>query len=182
MKKDFDRWVDEKGPGFFKKIGLKPGQKILDFGCGWGSNTMAAAKAVAPSGCVYALEKDEKAISRLLGSAGSRAIENIRIIGSGERASIPAGNGELDGVLLYDVIHDHYFDRSGRKKLFLEVKRVIKKEGMLSVFPHHIDEAGLETIKAEISGSGFIFRDMLRDTILHDSILIIDTVYNFIRE
>jgi ubiquinone/menaquinone biosynthesis C-methylase UbiE len=182
MKKDFDRWVDEKGPVFFKKIGLMPGQKILDFGCGWGSNTMAAAKAVAPSGCVYALEKDEDSISRLLVSAGSRAIENIRIIGSGEMASMPVGSGELDGVLLYDVIHDHYFDRAGRKKLFMEAGRVIKKKGLLSIFPHHIDKAGLVIIKAEISGAGFIFRDMIRGTILHDSELIIDSVYNFTRE
>jgi len=182
MKKDFDRWVDEKGPVFFKKLGIIPGQKILDFGCGWGSNTMAAAKAVAPSGYVYALEKDKEAIKRLLGSADDKAIENIRVIGSGEMASIPVDSGELDGVLLYDVIHDHYFDRAGRKKLLQEASRVIRKKGLLSVFPHHIDEEGLDIIKAEISGAGFTFRDMIRDNILHDSELIIDSVYNFTRE
>lgn len=182
MEKDFYKWVNEKGPVFFKKIGIRPGQRILDFGCGWGSNAMAMAKVVASSGCVYALEKDKDSIKKLMESADDEVKENIRIIESGEKDSIPIGNSELDGALLYDVIHDHYFDRTERKKLFLEVKRIIKKEGLLSVFPHHFDETGFEIVKEEISGSGFIFRDMLVDTILHDSKLILDKVFNFTRE
>ena len=50
------------------------------------------------------------------------------------------------------------------------------------MFPHHMDKAGINIIREEISDSGFTFRDFIRDTILHDSILIIDNVLNFTRD
>ena len=40
-----------------RKLGLKEGQKILDYGCGIGSYTFPAAKLVGEKGRVYALDK-----------------------------------------------------------------------------------------------------------------------------
>jgi ubiquinone/menaquinone biosynthesis C-methylase UbiE len=163
-------------------MGIKPGYKILDFGCGWGSNAIAMAKVVSPSGCVYALEKDRDSIKKLLETADSKVRANLKLIESRNKTSIPISDMELDGALLYDVIHDYYFDQAERKKLFLEIQRIIRKKGLLSVLPHHIDENGINIIKGEIMDAGFTFRNIIRDTILHDSTLIEDTVFNFIRD
>jgi ubiquinone/menaquinone biosynthesis C-methylase UbiE len=182
MEKDFNIWADEKGPIFFKKIGIGPGQKILDFGSGWGSNALALARLVAPMGYVYALEKEKDSIDKLRESAKARDIENIRIIEDSEEGLTYLEDGELNGALLFDVIHDYYFDQAERVKLFREMYRIIKKEGLLSVYPHHICEDEVNKIKQEIAEAGFTCRDILKTTVLHDSTLIQDRVLNFVKD
>ena len=39
------RWMAKDGIEFFKEIGIKSGQIILDFGCGRGHYSIPAAKA-----------------------------------------------------------------------------------------------------------------------------------------
>jgi len=41
--KDMDRWEKEDGVKFLRKVGLRPGQTVLDFGCGAGHYTIPAA-------------------------------------------------------------------------------------------------------------------------------------------
>ena len=45
------------------KARLKPGDNVIDVGCGTGSITVEAAKQVSPDGKVYAIDKDRKAIA-----------------------------------------------------------------------------------------------------------------------
>ena len=39
-----------KATGFLRRIGLKQGQTVVDFGCSVGSYTKAAARVVGPNG------------------------------------------------------------------------------------------------------------------------------------
>ena len=182
MFTDFEKWINNEGLVFFKKLGIKSGQNILDFGCGWGSNTIPVAKAVAPSGYVYALEKNEDYINKLLETADKYEMKNIKVLKSLRKISTSASDRGFDGVLLYDVIHDYYFDRPERKRLFIEMKRIIKKGGLLSVFPHHMSGRQIGEIKKEILCSGFLYRNRIRDKVLHDSVLISGIIYNFIKK
>jgi cobalt-precorrin-6B (C15)-methyltransferase len=45
------------------KARLKPGDNVIDVGCGTGSITVEAAKQVSPGGVVYAIDRDRKAIA-----------------------------------------------------------------------------------------------------------------------
>jgi ubiquinone/menaquinone biosynthesis C-methylase UbiE len=48
-----------------KRMGLEPGQIVLDYGCGSGSWSLAAARLVEPSGKVYAADVDPFALQRI---------------------------------------------------------------------------------------------------------------------
>ena len=180
MVNDLGKWMDGIGQDFFKKnLDIKSGQKILDFGCGCGSNAIVISKIVAPDGYVYAFEKDRDSISKMLSMVDKKSKKNLKVILAEEKSKTPIPGSELDIVLLYDVIHDHYFDCLERKILFREMNRIMKKRGMLSIFPHHISSDEIEIIKKEISNAGFEFSNKITSTIIHDSVLILDSVYNF---
>ena len=175
-----DKWINEIGQDFFKKnLGIRSGQKILDFGCGWGGNAIAISKIVAPNGYVYAFEKDRDSINKMLRIADGSSKKNLKIIIAKEKIRTPISDSELDAALLYDVIHDSYFNSLERKILFREMNRIIKRRGILSVFPHHISKDEIEIIKKEISDAGFEYSNKITRTIIHDSVLISGSVYNF---
>ena len=179
MNKDLDKWINEIGLEFFNNLGIGPGQKILDFGCGWGSNAIVISKIVGPGGYVYAFEKDKDSIDKLLSMIGGENKKSLKIIHAREKIKTSISGNELDAVLLYDVIHDAYFNPRERRSLFKEVNRIIKRKGLLSVFPHHIDSDAIKRIKKEIIDSGFEFSNKVTGIIIHDSTLITDTIYNF---
>ena len=177
-----DKWINEIGQDFFKKnLGIRSGQKILDFGSGWGGNAIAISKIVAPNGYVYAFEKDRDSINKMLRVADGSSKKNLKVIIAKEKIRTPIPDSELDVALLYDVIHDSYFNSLERKILFREMSRIVKRRGMLSVFPHHISSGEIEIIKKELSDAGFEYSNKITSTIIHDSILILDSVYNFIK-
>jgi len=60
-----------------EKIGIRRGQTVLDFGCGYGIYTIPAAKIVGEQGRVYALDKDKEALDDLMRKAESAGLRNI---------------------------------------------------------------------------------------------------------
>ena len=44
MEKEIEKWLETKGIEFLKKVGIKPGQTVLDFGCGKGNYSIPAAR------------------------------------------------------------------------------------------------------------------------------------------
>jgi ubiquinone/menaquinone biosynthesis C-methylase UbiE len=182
MISDLDKWINETGIDFFKKnLGIKKGQKVLDFGSGWGSNAIAISRIVGPQGRVYAFEKDTDSIKKMLNIAVKEDRKNIKVIHSAEKINIPVKNCELDAALLYDVIHDYYFNATEREILFVEMARILRKTGTLSVFPHHMNDMEIESIKMKILNTGFRYSGKITGFIIHDSKLIVDSVYNFLR-
>lgn len=65
MKSAMENWEKDKGINFLRKIGLKAGQTILDFGARNGHYSIPAAQAVGSSGVVYALDKNEHELKKL---------------------------------------------------------------------------------------------------------------------
>lgn len=109
-----------------RKLDLKGGQIILDYGCGIGSYTIPAAKLVGEKGKVYALDKQPSAIKTVQEKAKKEKLENIETILSNENINLP--DESVDIVLLYGVLPS----LKDPIRILKELYRILKPEGYLS--------------------------------------------------
>ena len=128
-----------------QEAGVKPGMTVLDFGCGPGSFTLAAAGLVGPEGRVYAFDIHPLALASVRRGAAKRSLNNVHAIDSGALGGIP--HGSVDLILLYDVLHDIPGDASALANL----RQLLKLRGVLSVSDHHLKE---NTLIAAIANGG----------------------------
>ena len=165
-RSDMRRWLDEEGVQALRKIGVKRGQAVLDFGCGKGNYTIPAARLVGEEGRVYALDKDERVLDKLMQRGESEGLSNIRRIDTSGEVEIRLENESVDVVLLYDIFW--YFPLADKRltKLLAEVRRVLKHQGLISVYPKHIDT---ERLKDKIERAGFHLKDEYLGVLLHDN-------------
>jgi 2-polyprenyl-3-methyl-5-hydroxy-6-metoxy-1,4-benzoquinol methylase len=186
MKDEIEIWEKESGVGFLKRIGIRPGQRILDFGARVGHYSIPAARIIGRDGIVYAMDKHHEALEDLKQKAFEQGLENINIIKSPGGTQISLEDESIDVVLLYDVLH--YMKKSDRKKLYAEVKRVLRGGAILSVYPKHVREdhpldefrnMGMEDVKKEIQDAGLSFNQKICDTLTHDDWLNKGCVLNF---
>ena len=186
MTNDMEKWEAKNGVAFLKKVGLKSGQTVLDFGCRVGHYTIPAANVVGNNGIVYAVDKEQQALNELEQKAVYLNLKNIRTINSSGRVQIDLENNSIDVVLFYDVLH--YHEKKDREKLYTEAYRILKQDGLLSVYPKHTLEdnpimefqnLSLGEIKQEIQNSNFVFGKKHCGLISHDDDLNQGCVLNF---
>jgi ubiquinone/menaquinone biosynthesis C-methylase UbiE len=184
MKSVTETWIEEAGEKSLKDIGIKRGQKVLDFGCGSGNYTIPAARIAGEEGLVYALDKDKRTLDELIRKAESMGLKNIIGLHTSIESGIGLDNESVDVVLLYDVLHYYYFSRAeDRRQLLREVYRVLKPGGFLSLYPSHLQsymEPKLEDVEREIQEASFYLESEYSGTlIVHDSNLEKGQVMNF---
>ena len=114
------------------EVNIEPGFSILDYGCGPGSYTTAAAKLVGEAGMVYALDIHPLAIKQVQKAAARKKLTNVEAILSDCATGLP--DESIDIVLLYDTLHD----LSEPDKVLAELHRVLKPDGILSFSDHHL--------------------------------------------
>ena len=132
------QWLIENVREILGKVGVGDKQTVLDYGCGPGTFTLAAAGIVGEEGKVYALDVRPRALERIREKASGETIKNIETILLDTSGFATGLNNEIiDVILLYDVFHD-IADKQG---LLQELHRVLKPDGLLSVFPMHVGTA-----------------------------------------
>jgi len=151
-----------------KKLGIRRGQTVLDFGCGYGTYTIPAAKIVGVQGRVYALDKDKEALDELMQKAGSACLINIERMDTSGKPEIELADETVDVVLLFDVFHSFYFPQAGdRRRLLGEIYRVMKSSAFLSisVWPNLIEPESED----EINNANFRLGKEVPETLTDDN-------------
>jgi len=142
-----------------KAIGIDKGQIVLDFGCGCGTYTIPAARLVVKEGKVYALDKNERDLDKLIQKAKLEGLRNVERIDTSGELRIKLADNSVDVVLLFDVLHYYYFPRAAdRRQLLSEIYRVLRPNAVLSLYPTHLQpsmEPKLEDVKREIYEANF---------------------------
>ena len=108
--------------------GLKPGQKVLEVGCGPGFFTISAAKIVGAEGVVYALDVNPFAIEAVQRKVEKEGLDNVKILfADAARTGLP--DESVDLAFLFGIIHA----LEDVDAVMHEMHRVLKANGILSV-------------------------------------------------
>lgn len=128
--------------------GLKPGASVLDYGCGPGGFSMAAARIVGHKGHVYALDIHPLAVQTVRKKAVRKGLNNISVLFSDHDTGLP--DSRMDFIILNDVLHVLDDPESVLRECF----RLLGPEGVIFVSDHHFDP---QEIRRRITG-GRLFR------------------------
>ena len=123
---------------------IKPGAHVLDYGCGPGNYTIAAAELVGPSGKVYVVDIHAHAISEVQNKADIKGLRNVHTILTDCNTKLP--DSSVDIVLLFYVLHDF----KNPDAIIKELNRVLKPRGVLLVIDHKLEN---EKVVSILSGA-----------------------------
>jgi len=132
-----------------KAAGLKPGQKVLEVGCGPGFFTIPAAKIVENEGVVYAVDVHPLAIERVKEKIEREWIRNITpILANASDTGLPDRSIDLAFIfgLRYIV--------GGLENVIAEIHRILKPGGVLSFEKTRGSE---KKLIEEVERGGFIY-------------------------
>lgn len=179
MKDDLEKWLEGKGERVLRKIGIRKGQTVLDFGCGSGVYTVPVARIVSEEGIVYALDRDKRALDELMQRAELEGLRNIRRMNTSGEVEIRLDDESIDVVLLYDIFW--YFPLSDPRltKLLAEVYRISRRQALISVIPKHINS---EQFKDKMENAGFQLKKKNAETIIHDGAFERGQILNFVKK
>lgn len=122
---------------------LKPGDTVADLGAGAGAFSIPLARAVAPSGKVYAVEIEQGLVDYIGRKAATQKVTNVQpLLGKFTDPALPAR--DVDLVFMHDVLH-HVQDRQPYlKNAALYIKpggRFAFVEFHAALGPHRADPA-----------------------------------------
>lgn len=117
------------------RLGLKPGQVVADLGAGTGLFSVQMAKAVAPSGKVYAVEIDKGYLPMIDGKAKQGNLSNVTtVLGEFTDPKLPAQ--DVDMAFMHDVLH-HVQDRAAYLK---NAARYLKPSGRFAIIDYQANQ------------------------------------------
>ena len=155
------RWLVELDSPFLRSnrasvivehLGLQPGMRVLDVGCGPGRLTVPIAKKVGPQGEVVAIDIQPRMLARAQEKAHQAGLHNVSF------HEVKMGNGKLDFrefdlAVLVTVLGEI----PKREAALAEILRVLKPGGMLSVTEIILDPhfQGRGTVSRLAGAAGF---------------------------
>jgi arsenite methyltransferase len=143
---------------------IRPGETILDIGCGGGIDTIIAARRTGPSGRVVALDFLPEMLDRTARAAADAGLANIELL-EGEMEAIPYADNSVDLVISNGVIN-----LSARKaRVMAECARVLRPAGRLCVSDLTVnqDELPAEVLTQPAAWAGCIAGALAEHDFVH---------------
>jgi demethylmenaquinone methyltransferase/2-methoxy-6-polyprenyl-1,4-benzoquinol methylase len=149
------RWL-MKPEKTLKAAGIRPGQSVLEVGCGTGFFTIPAARMIGDDGCLVAMDAladYTRQVSKKVEVAG---LKNVRVV-KHDALNTGLDDASMDIALLFGVLPWPALPLS---RLLPEMHRVIKPEGFMAVWlfpvsgwvPGAILRSGLFTFASKRNG------------------------------
>jgi SAM-dependent methyltransferase len=112
----------------FSMGNLKPGEAVLDVGCGAGFDTLIAARQVGPSGRVISVDMTPAMLEKAQEGAREAALTNVEFR-DGLAETLPVGDSSIDVVISNGVINLC----PDKMAAMQEIYRVLKPGGRIQI-------------------------------------------------
>ena len=130
-----------------KAAGLKPGQKVLEVGCGPGFFTIPAARIVGKEGFVYAVDVHPLAIERVKEKIEREGIKNVKpILANASNTGLP--DRSIDIAFIFGL----RYIAGGLENVISEIHHILKDGGVLSF---EKTRGSAKKLIAEVERGGF---------------------------
>jgi len=143
---------------------IRPGETILDIGCGAGIDTIIAARRTGPSGRSIALDFLPEMLDRTAAAAREAGLPNVELL-EGEMEAIPLPDDGVDLIISNGVIN-----LSARKaRVIAECARVLRPGGRLCVSDLTVEQDDLpaEILTQPAAWAGCIAGALAEDDFVH---------------
>jgi SAM-dependent methyltransferase len=107
---------------------LQPGERVLDLGCGAGTDSLVASRMVGPDGSVTGIDMTPEMLDKARRSAAEMGATNVDFVG-GEAEALPFADASFDVVISNGVI-DLIPDKDA---VFAELHRVLVPGGRIQL-------------------------------------------------
>jgi arsenite methyltransferase len=107
---------------------LKPGETVLDLGCGGGIDVLLSARRVGPTGKAYGLDMTDEMLALANDNKDKAGNQNVEFL-KGEIENIPLPDNSVDVIISNCVINLS----ADKDKVLLEAFRVLKPGGRFAV-------------------------------------------------
>ena len=107
---------------------LEPGERVVDLGCGAGTDTLVAAQMVGPEGHVTGIDMTPEMLVRARRAADELGVRNVELV-EAEVERLPLADESVDVVISNGVI-DLVPDKDA---VFAEIYRVLRRGGRMQV-------------------------------------------------
>ena len=117
----------------FECLDLREGHVFLDLGCGAGDFALRAAELVGAGGTVHALDVDPRCVQLLAEEARDLGLDTLRALAGTVEEPLPFETDSIDVCLIAQVLHALKGRTASFNHVFAEVRRLLRKEGILVV-------------------------------------------------
>jgi SAM-dependent methyltransferase len=163
-----EREAEEAPSKAIKALKLQPGQVVADIGTGSGYYAIRMARAVGPTGKVYATDIQQGMLDILARQTQKAKVDNVvPVLSAPDDPKLPANS--LDLAIMVDVYHElaepQAFVRRLREALKPDGRLVLlefrKEDPRIPIYEVH--KMSVAEVKAELEPEGYQLKEVLDD-------------------